>query len=246
MQKEAPRKPWDAERETASRAFAFFASVRAALFPALILVAIARETGEDAQAFRDAWSFVSRSDTWSKSAQTDSGMDASLWLARQTLRTGGLSREDFVSRRGTWIDGQRRSLAQTGLIWTYAYASTAETKEEANEALAVLPEYTPLSSFVYHAGIPDAEVGSVYLLAGRVDDAIEYLTKAVATCGAFRHPFVHTHAALQLGQALEAKGDPHAACRAYQKVIDRWGHAKPRSISADTAKGRMKALSCGK
>ena len=214
------------------------------LFPALVLTAIAGEIGDDDDVLRRAWSFVSRSDTWSKSSQTDSGMDPALWLARRTLRPGGLSREGFALRRAAWIDGQRRALAHPGLVWTYAYASTAETPEEAREALAILPEFAPLSSFVYHVGIPDAEVGSVYLLAGEVDLAITHLTKALATCGAFRHPFVHTRAALQLGEALESKGDSPGACAAYAKVLTRWGSAKPRSISADKARARRSALGC--
>ena len=216
------------------------------LVPALILVGIARETGDDAQAFRVAWSFTSRSDTWSKSTQGDGGIEASLWLAKQAVRAGGLSQGEFVSRRATWIQEERRNIASTGLTWVYAFGATAETADEAKSALAVLPSFTPLSSFVYYAGIPDAEIGSTYLLAGQVDDAIPYLARAVANCGGFRHPFVHTRAELQLGQALESKGDAKGACGAYLKVLDRWGNAKPRSMSAEKAKARRKALSCAK
>ena len=216
------------------------------LLPALILAGIARETGDDAQTFRVAWSFVSRSDAWSKSTQGDDGIDASLTLARLSTRAGGLSQAAFVARRSTWLEEQRRNVAQSGLAWTYAFAAPAETKEQADEALAALPGYEPLSSFVYYVGIPDAEVGRTYLLAGNVDTAIRYLTRAVAACTAFRHPFVHTQAALRLGEALEAKGDGAGACSAYAKVIARWGQAKPRSISAERARARSKALACTK
>lgn len=215
------------------------------LLPALVLVAIARETGDDAQAFRVAWDFTRRSDTWSKSTQGDGGIDASLWLARQTVRAGGLSREEFRSRRASWIEEEQKNLAATGLIWTYAFASTAETSEEATAALATLTDYAPLSSFAYYVGIPDAEIGSTYLRAGQVDSAIPYLAKAVANCSAFRHPFVHTRATLQLGQALESKGDARGACSAYAKVVERWGNARPRSVSAENARLRLKALACG-
>jgi tetratricopeptide (TPR) repeat protein len=216
------------------------------LLPALILAGIARETGDDAQAFRVAWSFVSRSDAWSKSTQGDDGIDASLTLARLSTRPGGLSQAEFVARRSAWLEDERRNVAQSGLAWTYAFAAAAETKEQADEALTALPGYEPLSSFVYYVGIPDAEVGRTYLLAGKADKAIRHLTRAVATCTAFRHPFAHTQAALHLGEAFESMGDIAGACGAYAKVIARWGEAKPRSISAERARARSKALACMK
>jgi serine/threonine-protein kinase len=211
-----------------------------------VLVGIARETGDDAQTFRIALDFANRSDTWSKSMGGDIGIDGSRAVERQAVRPGGLAVSAWGARRTAWIDEEKRNLAHPGLIWTYAFASSAQTPEEAQEALRVLPEYAPPSSFVRYAGIPDAEVGSTYLLAGNVDEAISYLTKAVATCVAFRHPFVHTRAALQLGEALERKGNTAGACGAYQKVVDRWGNAKPRSISAEKARARITALACAK
>jgi tetratricopeptide (TPR) repeat protein len=216
------------------------------LLPALILAGIARETGDDAQAFRVAWSFVSRSDAWSKSTQGDAGIDASLVLARLSMRAGGLSPAEFAARRATWLEDERRNVAQSGLTWTYAFAAPAETKVEAEEALAALPGYEPLSSFTYYVGIPDAEIGRTYLLAGQAAAAVRHLTKAVATCSAFRYPFAHTQAALHLGEALESSGDVTGACGAYAKVIARWGQAKPRSISAERARSRSKALACAK
>jgi tetratricopeptide (TPR) repeat protein len=216
------------------------------LLPALILAGIARETGDDAQAFRIAWSFVSRSDAWSKSTQGDAGIDASLALARLSTRAGGLSQAEFIARRSAWLEDERRNVAQSGLAWTYAFAAAAETKEQADEALAALPGYEPLSSFVYYVGIPDAEIGRTYLLAGKADSAIRHLTRAVATCTAFRHSFAHTQAALHLGEAFESKGDAAGACSAYAKVIARWGQARPRSISAERARARSKALACAK
>ena len=216
------------------------------LLPALILAGIARETGDDAQAFRVAWRFVSRSDAWSKSTQGDAGVDASLVLARLSMRAGGLSQAGLTARRETWLEDERRNVAQSGLTWTYAFAALAETKAEAEEALAALPGYQPLSSFTYYVGIPDAEIGRTYLLAGQADAAIPHLTKSVATCSAFRHPFAHTQAALHLGEALESTGDMAGACAAYAKVIARWGQAKPRSISAERARARSKVLACAK
>ncbi len=214
------------------------------LLSTVLLVGIARETGDLDLASRVAWSFVSRSEAWSQTAQGDAGLDASLALARQTVRAGGLSQADFEARRAAWIVAHRRTLAQRGLVWTYAFAATAETRDEAVAALAALPAYAPLTSFVYYAGIPDAEIGSTYLRAGRVDEALPYLTRAAASCVAFRHPFVHARATMELGQALEEKGETAGACDAYAKVVARWGNAKPRSVSAEKARARRTALAC--
>jgi serine/threonine-protein kinase len=58
-------------------------------------------------------------------------------------------------------------------------------------------------------------------------------------------PFAHTRAHLDLGTALERKGDVAAACAAYRVVIDRWGKAAPPSVSAERARARWAALRCG-
>jgi serine/threonine-protein kinase len=87
-------------------------------------------------------------------------------------------------------------------------------------------------------------VGRVLLLAGRQADAVAPLRAAAASCSAIAVPIDHTHANLYLGQALEATGDTAGACAAYQVVLSRWGAAKPRSLSADLARKRARALGC--
>jgi eukaryotic-like serine/threonine-protein kinase len=79
-----------------------------------------------------------------------------------------------------------------------------------------------------------------------VDEAIEHLRRAVATCDIFYSTIDHVRAALNLGRALEQKGDLHAACDAYEKVLAQWGKAKPRSVTADAARSRVKAIGCGR
>jgi hypothetical protein len=49
-----------------------------------------------------------------------------------------------------------------------------------------------------------------------------------------------------LGQALEQIEDTKGACAAYKVVLDRWAHAKPRSVTAEKAGDRSKALGCAK
>jgi TolA-binding protein len=51
-------------------------------------------------------------------------------------------------------------------------------------------------------------------------------------------------AELDLGRALEQTGETAAACAAYAKVTERWGHAKPRSVTAEAAAAGFRRLRC--
>ena len=87
-----------------------------------------------------------------------------------------------------------------------------------------------------------ALVGHAYHRADRLDEAVVALARAHGT--ALFDPFGNTRGWLDLGTALEATGNRDGACHAYQVVIDRWGHASPRSISAERARVRTAALAC--
>jgi TolA-binding protein len=91
----------------------------------------------------------------------------------------------------------------------------------------------------------DDAFGMTYLLAGKVDEALPYLERAARSCSALDHPLTQTAAHLHLGTALEARGDRPGACAAYRTVLERWGAAKPRSVSAEAARARSRALGCG-
>ena len=63
----------------------------------------------------------------------------------------------------------------------------------------------------------------------------------------------HTFTGLELhwrdGDNLHSKGpaqrgDKDGACKAYTFVSERWGHAKPSSITAAAAKARAAKLGC--
>jgi hypothetical protein len=57
-------------------------------------------------------------------------------------------------------------------------------------------------------------------------------------------PFEHTQVQLVLGQALAARGRRDEACAALAVVLARWGHARPRSATADRARQLAQALGC--
>ena len=49
---------------------------------------------------------------------------------------------------------------------------------------------------------------------------------------------------LRVDGDLEQKSDRGGACEQYAAILRRWGGAKPRSITADKARARSKALAC--
>jgi hypothetical protein len=99
-------------------------------------------------------------------------------------------------------------------------------------------------------------VGRVYALAGNIDEALPLLRAEAGRCGVVPStgwprqgidPDVqHLQDRLLLGQLLEKKSDQEGACAQYAKILDRWGNAKPRSVTADMARERAKALACAR
>jgi eukaryotic-like serine/threonine-protein kinase len=232
-------------------ALAADAGARAVYQPHLALtmrtVMMRLEIGDVAGARDAASAFTSRASSWTREDAMTHGIDPSFYLTR--IARG--APDGLEGARNAWVDERLALGAYRGHVWSFAYAAAALSPAEARAALAALPDYAPLSpismcmSFpILDGGIPDAEAGRVYLLADRVDEAIPYLKRAVASCGSFVSPFTHVHAALDLGRALEAKSDKPGACDAYGKVLARFGKAKPRSVSAEAARARRKALGC--
>jgi eukaryotic-like serine/threonine-protein kinase len=154
------------------------------------------------------------------------------------------------SRRGEWAERQLKSFRSPGsLTWALGWALPAVTPEDANEALAALaanPRFALPRGGERMVAVHsvDGAAGHVLLLAGKPGDAVPLLRRSTHNCLALTEPFEHFHASLDLGQALEATGDKPGACVEYRVVLAHWGNAKPRSVTADKARERMKALSC--
>jgi serine/threonine-protein kinase len=128
--------------------------------------------------------------------------------------------------------------------WILGYAFAATTEAEGIAAAAAAPKPMPRvhSNQFHREGIEAA--GRVLLLAGRAAEAVPLLRAATATCSALEVPVEHTRAFAHLGDALEKTGDTAGACKSYKAVVDLWSAAKPRSVSAETAKARRRALKC--
>lgn len=218
------------------------------------LLDIALETGDDLAVPRLAGDFLARSSAWPIEVVLGQGVDLSLYFARLTLPTVEPLPPGFEAKRREWIDRRIAMGAYRGSVWNYAYASPALTASEARAALDALTELGPPTAapslggggFSGRLGSPEADAGRVYLLAGRVDEAIEHLRRAVAQCDVFVSTIDHVRAELNLGRALEQKGDRTTACDAYGQVLAQWGHAKPRSVTAEAAVEGVRRLHCGK
>ena len=234
----------DLEADATSRSIYF---LRYAASAALVDVAL--ETGDLATARHVATDFVARRAEWAQDTALGHGIDLSLAMARAAHAPDEPAPMAFAAARRAWIDARIADGADRSHIWSYAYAATAWTPHEAEEALGALPEFgapatvAPIG-LLPPVGSPDADLGRVELLAGKTDLAITHLTRAVASCDLFASARSHVRAALDLGHAHEAKGQNAAACAAYGAVMAQWGDAKPKSLTATLARARAKELGC--
>ncbi|HEY0992024.1 MAG TPA: tetratricopeptide repeat protein, partial [Kofleriaceae bacterium] len=201
----------------------------------------AREAATGAQAFllrKDAWIAEPRGEDFSILRD----LTPRLLLAE---RVGGLlSPEAFETERAKWVELWEKSVAPGSrpFLWLHGHAAVVQTPADAERALALaplfgIPRYTPYT-------LGDAFIGTTYYLAGQTATALPYLERAARSCVALEVPFEHTQVQLVLGQALASAGRRAEACAAYGVVLARWGHAKPRSISADRARTLAKDLGC--
>ncbi|MFT3768653.1 MAG: hypothetical protein QM820_24670 [Minicystis sp.] len=207
------------------------------------------ETGRAPDAGRVAEAYLGRHDAWEPDPRSEDfalAGDATPTLLAAALRAGKLQRPDFATKRAEWVRGWERKVTRDfkSYVWAHGYAATVETPDDARDALATLPAYEPLPTF-FPKTLVEASVGITFLLGGRADDAVPWLDRAARSCRVLELPVEHTRAHLWLGLAREAKGDKAGACAAYRVVRDRWGKAKPRSVTAEKAAERMRAAGCG-
>jgi serine/threonine-protein kinase len=210
---------------------------------------ILAETGRLPEAGRVAEAYLGRHDAWEPDPRSEDfalAGDATPTLLSLALRAGKLSRGDFTQRRTEWARAWERKVTRDfrAYVWAHGFAGTVETADDAREALAALPGYEPLPTF-FPKTLVEAFIGNTFLLGGRTDEALTWLERATKTCRVLELPVEHTRAHLWLGMAREAAGDKAGACAAYKVVRDRWGKAKPRSVTAEKAAERMRGAGCG-
>jgi serine/threonine-protein kinase len=215
---------------------------RTALLRAQALV----ESGRPGDAGRGIQAFL-RSYVWMEGSTDDFSLsrDPTPPGLLAERRAGLLSPEKFEEQRYEWVRArmEKASGLYRPFVWLYGYAATSETAQDAEQAFVEQPRFGPIPHFQM-LGMPDAYVGRVYLLAGRVSEALSLLQRAARSCLAVFFPAEHTQVHFVLGQALESLGRREEACWAYGVVLSRWGHAKPRSVTADKARSAARSLGC--
>jgi serine/threonine-protein kinase len=197
------------------------------------------EMGRSASAAELASGYLKARPAW-KSADAWSPLPEMLAVA---ARGGLLPEAEREAARAAWLRQWDEIQGPLHLqSWILGYAIPASTGPDALAALESAPSPLPrVHSNQFHREGLEAN-GRVLLLAGRAPEAVPYLRRAAASCAALQAPLEHTHAELHLGQALEETGDTPGACEAYRVVLDRWGSARPRSVAAEIARGRWRAI----
>ncbi|MFT3764755.1 MAG: serine/threonine-protein kinase [Minicystis sp.] len=239
-----------AERD--ARAYAELVEARRERAPhaqaALLLAEILEETDRGAEAGRAALSFLNRADAWEPDPRAEDfalAADATPRLLAVARRVGALGREDFSRRRAAWVADWERRVARDvrSYIWLHGYAAVADTPEDARAAMEALPRFGAIPPFRPRTFVWMG-VGPAYLLTGRAAAAVPWLEGATRSCHALGFPVEHTHAHAWLGRAREAQGDTAGACAAYRVVLQRWGQARPRSVTLEFSRARLAALGC--
>ena len=212
-------------------------------------VDLALETGDQAEAVRVAQDTLRRKDSWLPNPRNEDfaiGADLEPYFIHVLREYGKLSAQEASERREAWLRAwaARAIPFSQRYLWLHAHAALVDDEDDAREALATLPQggIPPFYPLSYPP--PDAGLGKMYLLLGRASEALPYLRRAAEGCNGLEGPLTFVRAAIPLGQALEKTDDRAGACRAYQSVLDRWGKAKPRSVTAEEARRRSKSLGC--
>jgi serine/threonine-protein kinase len=215
---------------------------------AALLADIYVESGRMDEAAKVAEAYLARQDLWI-------GFTNPLYFHHVLYRAKKIDLEAFEQRRAEWLaqqqediktrgEGKAGQLRERAFPWIDGYAELAQTKDEANAALALLPAYLPLPPPTRRNVGREMDLGKVRALVGDDDGALFHLQRAAAHCGALDYPSPHTRAHYYLGVAEEGLGDKVKACAAYGVVLARWGDAKPASVTAQKAKTRATALGC--
>jgi serine/threonine-protein kinase len=218
--------------------------------PARLLVSLLLETGRPKDADAIAREYLAGYEGWESNANLDDwamAQEPTPLMLNVRWHQGGITRTVYEQQMAHAVaDWEKRANSEVrNFIWVDAYAAPAETPDDANAALANLGTYQPIPAFK-PLSLADEAIGRTFALAGRNEEALAALERATHNCFPIDHPIEHTRAHYFLGMVREAIGDKAGACAAYGVVTERWGAAKPRSVTAQSAAGRAAALHCGK
>jgi tetratricopeptide (TPR) repeat protein len=208
---------------------------------ALLEMELLDETGDRDGAARVAQEQAARLGSWSRPPRAFADAWGAGWFEPRIA--------SFVPQERDHILGPWRKAIHPGELdemarWAYGEALIAKDEDQAETATRMPKRGTRPLANAWPA--VDYLTGRTQLGAKRAPIAAEHLKMAVARCDAVEHPFEHVRARERLALAYEKLGDDAKACEEYRAVVDRWGAAKPESVTAKRAQERVRALGCAK
>jgi serine/threonine-protein kinase len=212
------------------------------------LIELYREEGDMARAVALARSYLDRKDAWQADPRGEDfaiSRDPTPYMWSVLVHGDAAPASQLDSVRDAWLALWQRGArpAYAPFLWPHAYAVTVESAPEAEVAVGEMAKFGPIPHY-WPLTFLGGDVGRTLYLAGRSDEALEWLKMSVHSALALEFPIEHTRASWWLGQALERQGDRAGACEAYTNVLHVWGEAKPTSVTAKRARGRAAALRC--
>ena len=206
------------------------------------------ETGRDTEAANVAERFLHRNEAWVRGESNLSSEYPKPPLLAVAFGQNRKTMTRWQEATETW-ERLNRGRMDSYERWVFRWGPMAGIRDYATEALPLDPRLAADYSEAQrprnnNIGVMDAYEGHLRLAAGDAVRAAPLLETATRSCQALQHGAMHVRASLWLGIAREQLGDVSAACEAYRSVTDRWGDAKPPSVSAREAERRSRALGC--
>jgi len=208
------------------------------------------EMGDEARGSLVAEQALVRQDAWLLDSQRPAVNSAPMeaWLLAAAVRGGQRTAAQWRTSAQAW-EHANEAVLNASERWVMKWGPAVDARLSPAEALAEMPSAelrdAPRPYLVpWRIGMFDAYVGRIFLQAGDIERALPLLEAGARGCKGYLSPLVRVHAHLWLGMAKEKLGDTTGACTAYGFVVDRWGKATPRSVSAIEAEKRRRALAC--
>jgi serine/threonine-protein kinase len=208
--------------------------------PTRTLLFALEEQGERGAAGRVAADYLARRPGWS---QTDDYYPPVMIGA--AARGGAMSRAEADHRLQASFQALLESDSMSpSTAWATSYAVASATPAEALDAVA---RFDALNVPATWTAFLDAAYSTlrVFFLSGRTDTARVLLGPYKDQCmDSLLNTPRWVQAQLYRGELDEQSGDKTAACAHYGRVLERWGHARPRSVTADEARAHARKLGC--
>jgi eukaryotic-like serine/threonine-protein kinase len=194
------------------------------------------ETGDTAAAARVASDYLARRSVWKVPCPMCEAA-----MAGAAARGGRLDRGVARSRITAAFDAAVAGGLSPDRAWAETFAFSAQTTAEATDATAKLDELGVAPPALWWEG----SSARTMFMADRKEQARRWLERVSRSCsGAITNTLNWLHSHLYLGELDEEVGDKASACAHYAKVLEFWGRARPRSVTADAARARGKKLGC--